>query len=625
MPQESTSFGPVRRHGVQIGGLLATLLVAASVANEQVPRREAFFGDLHIHTAYSLDAFIWQARATPDDAYRFAKGQAIRHMDRLLRLRGPRLDFLAVTDHAEFLGVGASLADPSSLHFDHPDKERLLSLRLDDAFGVLMQLREEGDPLAGPELLVDAWRRSVEAARHHNSPGEFTAFVGYEFTGAPHRNVIFKDGNPPTLPFSALNSERPEDLWHWMDELREGGIEVLAIPHNGNLWIERAWHAYGKGRLTPAQAEQRGRLEPLLEIYQQKGASAAHPLLSPNDEWADFSLRRTYFGRPVLVGTVWRTLLARGMAFEEQFGVNPYRQGAAAGSDNHYAAGSYNQREVTFGGPKSYGAVYPEELGGWENFRTPLRASNTSGGLTGIWAEENTRAALFDAMLRRETFATSGPRITVRLFGGFGLPALLAEADGDAVAAGYRHGVPMGQQLKGDRRDEKAPSFLAWALRDPRSQRLQRLQIVKGELVSAGSGWLYAAAHMVPDGFERLSLVREYRKTGGAEMRERVFDVACSDGGQPDPDTHRCPDNGAAVDLTDCSVSADAGAEALRAVWTDPEFDPNRRSYYYLRVLENPSCRWSTWEAIRHGVSPNPDLPATIQDRAWSSPIWYSP
>lgn len=607
-------------------GLLAALLAAPAAAAEQAPRRQAFFGDLHLHTGFSLDAFAWSVRTTPDDAYRFAKGEPIRHRDgSTIRLRGPRLDFLAVTDHAEFLGVAVSLLDPSNPIFEHPDKKHVLPFaNYGDLLDKMEKLRRDGSSLAAPEVLADAWRRNVDVAERHNSPGEFTAFVGYEYTGMYHRNVIFRGGDQIPLPFSALDSLRPQDLWNWLDKLREAGVDALAIPHMSSDFYERGWHNADAERLTRAQAEQRQRLEPLLEIYQQKGSAAEHPLLSPNDEWADFGIR-ALFDKKDGVGTYWRALLARGMAFDAWLGVNPYRQGAAGGSDSHYAAGQYDERDVTLGRSRASqrrGSVYRPELGGWEGFRTPLRASGGSGGLTGIWAEENTRQALFDAMRRRETFATSGPRITLRLFGGFALASHLADVEDDALA--YLHGVAMGGMLNGsDRRGREAPTFLAWALRDSQSGRLQRLQIVKGELASEGNGWLYATAYAVPDRLVR-GPVRHYRETGGAEARERVYDVACSEGRLPNPNTHRCPDNGAGVDLTDCSVG-DLGAEALRAVWTDPDFDPNRRSYYYLRVLENPSCRWSTWDAIRHGVPPNPALPATIEERAWSSPIWYSP
>ena len=611
------------------GGLLAAFLSAASAASEPAPQRQAFFGDLHIHTMYSMDAFVWNVFATPDDAYRFAKGEALIHRDgRALRLRGPPLDFLAVTDHAEYLGLPGSLLDPASPFFEHPDKKRLLSATLPEVRRELVSLEREGSALLGPELLDDAWRRSVAAAHRHNQPGEFTAFVGYEFTGVVgHRNLIFKDGGPSSPPFSSLDSQRPEDLWRWMDGQRAAGVEALAIPHSGNLFNALRWNAYGGGPVTLAQAQQRRRHEPLAEIYQLKGSSAAHPLLSPNDEWADFSIRRHFRDdRPQGVGAYWRRLLAQGMAFEERLGVNPHRLGAVGGSDSHYAAGAYDERDVNFDrSPQGRGSVFPKDLGGWEGFQTPVKASHGSGGLTGVWAEGNTRAALFAAMRRRETFATSGPRIRLRLFGGFGLAARLADAD-DPAAAGHRHGVPMGQVLHRDGQGPGgAPSFFAWAVRDPGSGRLQRLQVVKGELESAGSEWLYRAAHAAPERVRSLAPVREYLESAGAQVRERVFDLACSDGGRPDPATRRCPDNGAAVNLADCSVSADKGASALQALWTDPDFDPDRRSYYYLRVLENPSCRWSSWEALRHGVPPNPELPPTIQERAWSSPIWYSP
>ena len=611
------------------GGLLAAFVAALCAASEPAPQRQAFFGDLHIHTMYSLDAFSWSVRTTPDDAYRFAKGEALIHRDgRALRLRGPRLDFLAVTDHAEYLGLPGSLLDPAGPFFEHPDKKRLLSATLSEVREELVLLKQEGSALLGPELLGDAWRRSVAAAQRHNQPGEFTAFVGYEFTGVGHRNVIFKGEGPTSLPFSALDSERPEDLWTWLDGQSADGVEVLAIPHSGNLVNQLWWNAYGGGPVTLAQAEQRRRHEPLAEIYQQKGSSAAHPLLSPNDEWAGFSIRRHFQEgeRPWGVGAYWRRLLGQGMAFEERLGVNPHQLGAVGSSDSHYAAGTYDERDVNFGrSPQDRGSVFSEDLGGWEGFQTPIRASHVSGGLTGVWAEGNTRASLFEAMRRRETFATSGPRIRLRLFGGFGLAAQLADAD-DRVAAGYRRGLPMGQVLRrGGQGGGDAPSFFASALADPESGRLQRLQLVKGELESAGSEWLYRAAHAAPERVKGLAPVREYLESAGARVRERVYDLACSDGGRPDAATHRCPDNGAAVNLADCSVSADKGAGALRALWTDPDFDPERRSYYYLRALENPSCRWSTWEALRHGAPPNPDLPPTIQERAWSSPIWYSP
>lgn len=611
--------------------LLAALLAAVSTAaTEEVPQRRAFFGDLHIHTGLSLDAFAWSVRVTPDDAYRFAKGEPIRLRDGgAVQLRGPRLDFLAVTDHAEYLGIPAALADPSSPIFEHADKPQVFPFAsFMDLVERLERLHYDGSSLMTSGAVADAWYRIVDAAQRHNSPGEFTAFVGYEFTGLRHRNVIFKDGDRIPLPFSSVDSNRPEDLWLWLDQQREAGVAALAIPHMSSGILELGWHRTDGGHLTKALAEQRQRHEPLLEIYQQKGSSAAHPLLSPTDEWANFAIRANFDPR-VAVGTYWRTLLGRGMAFEEWLDVNPYRLGAAGASDSHFRGGDfYDEKRHTFAGkPTERGVAHPRELGGWEGFRTPLRASGGSGGLTGIWAEANTRGALFDAMRRRETFATSGPRIAVRLFGGFGLAARLADVvDVDDDAAAYRHGVPMGGTLSAaDRPGEEPPSFVAWALRDPQSGRLERLQIVKGELESAGSWWLYAIAHAIPDRLQRLVPLRQYRRSGGARTQERVFDVACSDGRRPHPHSHRCPDNGAGVDLADCSVAPGLGAEALRAFWRDPDFNPNRRSYYYLRVLENPSCRWSTWESLRHGVSPNPDLPATIQERAWSSPIWYSP
>ena len=575
---------------------------------------------------YSISSFLRRNhRTTPDDAWRYAKGEAIPHpRGGQVKLSAP-LDFLAVTDHADFMGVALpvlGLAHDSPRGYPVSGAVRRAVERLVES-GRLDEVRRR------------AWRRTVEAAERHNEPGRFTTFIGYEWAfhlheANLHRHVVFGGADAPALPFGPRYARGPEDLWDWLDRQRERGIDALAIPHNmdksrGLAFPETGW----TGRpIDRAFAEKRLRNEPVVEIVQEKGVSETHPLLSPDDEWAGFQTFRYYDGRGSPVGDYYRAGLKRGLAIERRIGVNPYRFGAVGGSDSKLGAGAFEEAGFfkTMLEPHERGSAYPEGSGGWEGYRTPRVAAHGSAGLTGIWAEENTRAALFRALRRRETFATSGPRLRVRLFAGFGLAQRLgpsgngpdpgaagrigqsgngsnAVAAGrigrsgngsDPVAAGYAHGVPMGGILTGGA-GGRGPDFFVQAMRDPRSGRLQRAQIVKG--------WL----------------------DGGGEARERVYDVACSGGLAPDPASHRCPDNGARVDLADCSVSRDRGAEELRAVWTDPDFDAGRPAFWYLRVLENPSCRWSTWDAVRAGVEPNPVLPATLQERAWSSPVWYAP
>jgi hypothetical protein len=351
-------------------------------------------------------------------------------------------------------------------------------------------------------------------------------------------------------------------------------------------------------------AEKRMRNEPIAEISQQKGTSETHPLLSPNDEWADFQIVQYYLNRkenknPISIfkGGYYRDALLTGLKMQANGGFNPYQLGAIGSSDSHLSAAPYREDEYFTSRSNSAvarGAAYPnhaDKSESWKDFWTPRQATHGTGGLAGIWAEENTRASLFDAMRRRETFATSGPRIRVRLFGGFDLDESMLSSP-TFVGEAYAKGVPMGGMLTSS--SSSAPSFLVWAMRDPTEGWLQRVQIIKG--------WVE-----------------------NGDANETIYDVGCSDGLKPDPKTHRCPDNGAKVNLTDCSITRDKGAVELSALWRDPEFDPSLQAFYYARVLENPSCRWSTWDALRLDIKPNPDLAATQQERAWSSPIWYTP
>jgi hypothetical protein len=517
-----------------------------------------------------------------------------------------------VSDHAKFIGIFAAQRDPESPTYGDPQASKLLptnAMGQDERSQRLRELEVRQPDFMGPAVSEYAWERIIRAAEQHNEPGKFTAFIGYEYTPTPgnrhlHRNVVFRDGQAPKRPFSSRDSGDPEELWKWLDELRAQGIEALAIPHNMNQSDGLAFQptTFKGAQIDQAFAEMRMRNEPIAEISQQKGTSETHPLLSPNDEWADFQIVQYYLNRtesknPISVfkGGYFRDALLQGLEMQSKQGFNPYELGVIGSSDSHVSAGPYDEDALFSGGrntPQSRGGVYGEDRDSWEGFWTPRQATHGTGGLAGVWANENTRASLYDSMRRRETFATSGPRIRVRLFGGFKLPQGI-EASPNLVELAYTHGVPMGSELPTHATDAPdAPQLLVWAARDPSAGWLQRAQIVKG--------W-------VEDGVSK----------------EAVFDVACADGLAPDATTHRCPDNGATVNLADCSVSRDKGAVELSALWQDPNFVADQQAFYYARVLENPSCRWSTWDAMRLGIAPNPDLPSTHQERAWSSPIWY--
>ena len=575
--------------------------------------RNAYFGDLHVHTMYSFDAFIFGTTSSPDDAYEFAKGGTIIHPAGFDMSLDTPLDFYGVSDHAFYLGVLRQMADPSTEISKHPAAAGMSTLGGSDdrgaKFTAILQFMRSGRGLEinDPVIRKDAWDDIVASANRHNDPGNFTAFVAYEYTasgadrGNLHRNVIFRDDIAPELPFSRLDSSNPEDLWAWMDNNRANGIESLAIPHNSNGSNGSMFMLTDNvGRpIDDAYANLRMRNEPLVEITQVKGTSDTHPALSPNDEWADFEIMpfriaTSLYSEPN--GSYVRQAYLNGLKMQAEGGFNPYKLGVIGSSDTHNASYAGDEDDywskvglrdangvlrgsVPLSEPRANGELYADTY------------FNTWGaaGLAGVWAEENTRAAIYDAFRRKETFGTSGTRMKVRFFAGNDLPEL---DDEDLIGKAYGGGVPMGGDLIANAAE--VPSFIAWVAKDPNSASLQRLQIIKG--------W-------VEDG----------------EAQEQVFDVACSDGGSVDPTSHRCPDNEAQVNLLDCSISEGLGAAELKARWQDPSYDPDQHAIYYVRALENPTCRWSTWDAIRAGVAPRPNLPATIQERIWSSPIWVTP
>jgi hypothetical protein len=617
----------------------ADIIVAHSARNA---RRNVYFGDLHVHTTYSFDAFAFGTTATPYDAYRYAKGEPIKHPGGFdVQLREP-LDFYAVTDHAMFLGLAKEAADTSTefsklsyVEFLHnlnaPENVNIGTLPLRakafSSFLIATLFGLDDGNIDGKlvnNVVRSAWSDTIKAAEQFNKPGEFTTFVGYEFTsstldrGNLHRNVIFRGADKlPAMPFSRFHTTDPEGLWDWMDGLRAQGIETLAIPHNSNGSNGQMFKLvdWAGNPMDHVYTETRLRNEPLIEITQVKGTSETHPALSNTDEWADFAIMPYRIATRLPSepkGSYAREALLNGLAFEDRGITNPYKFGFIGSSDTHTGAtsddetnyfakvglldstsalrGSTPISDETAALVNQTGRANVKEIGGR---MYSLGSSETYGasGLAAVWAEENTREAIYDAFRRKETFATTGPRMKVRFFGGYGFDDTMLE-DQDGISQAYAKGVSMGSNLLGD--GETVPSFMAWAMRDVRSAALQRLQVVKG--------WTVNGEHF-----------------------EKVYDVACSDGGKVDPLNHRCPDNGAKVNITDCSISADVGASALKTVWKDPEFNPNVRAFYYVRVLENPTCRWSTWDAIRAGVPPRPDLKKTIQERAFTSPIWYIP
>jgi hypothetical protein len=602
--------------------------------------RVPLFGDLHVHTTYSFDAYIFGTLATPDDAYEFAKGKPIKHPAGFDVSLDRPLDFYGVTDHGTFLGQVAEAATPGNPYYEAPSSVNVNDInspenltissipRRTEAFGgflintITALMERKLDISYLDSVSRRAWADTVAAAQRHNDPGKFTTFIGYEYTastadmGNLHRNVIFKgNGNLiPSVPYSRANSNDPEGLWQWMDRLREDGIESLAIPHNSNGsdgFMFALEDSFGKS-LTKEYAELRMRNEPIVEITQVKGTSDTHPALSTNDEWADFEIMPFKVATQSISkpkGSYVRDALLEGIKMEKKEGFNPYKFGFIGSSDTHTAASS--QEEDNFFSkigildssaslrgsiPETDSAILESgqpviDLDG-KKYLNSSSITWGAAGLAGVWAEENTRDSIYNAFRRKESFATSGPRMTVRFFAGYDLDTNRIN-DNNLIEYLYTNSETMGADLDGI--GQQTPSFFVWAVRDAFTAPLQRIQIIKGYIDDNGN------------------------------PQEQVFDVACSDGGFPDPETYRCPDNNAKVDISTCAFSEDVGAAELKTFWSDPTFKSEQRAFYYVRALENPTCRWSTWDAVRNNVEPRSDMPKTIQERVWSSPIHYIP
>lgn len=577
----------------------------------RTPTKTALFGDLHIHTANSFDAHILGTVATPHDAYAFARGVTIDNgAGTPITLSGPPLDFYAVTDHGEYLGVIKEMRRRGSDLSKTKTSKSIFGLFAQDRRANFLTVGATvltGDPINDiydRDYMDSIWADTVAAAEHHNAPGTFTTFAGYEYTamvlvtetgGANlHRNVIFKNSAPDRL-FTTLDSTNPEDLWDWMDTQRSAGHDVMSIPHNSNAsnGMMFATTQMDGSRISPAYVDQRRRNESVVELTQVKGTSETHPQLAPNDEWANFEQYRNLIGSAdastIVPGSFVRNALARGLGMDADGIGNPYEVGVIGSSDSHLAGPSLSEEDHFGKFPHDLENVHrrsvPSDLKrGWDaepDVEDELIAARQYGasGLAGVWAEANTREDIFNAMQARETFATSGPRIRVRLFmGDYTATDLTAP---NLLERAYAAGVPMGTKT------DVTGTLMALGYADPQGEPLERMQIIA---------------------------LRE----DGSEM---IYDIACADGAPINPDTHRCTLPEGDVDLSTCTSSG-AGAGELSALWDDPDSRDGERAAYYLRVLERPKCRWSTWDAMRAGTPPSPKMEVTIQDRAWSSAIW---
>jgi len=603
------------------------LMLSFAEREARVPsnaEKDAYFGELHLHTSYSLDAYIFgNTLNDPYVAYRFAKGEEVDMPAGGKKKIIKPLDFAAITDHAEALGEYELCTKPGTPAYDSPT---CTGIRNGDQepFGRIFAgisktpaVREPDICGADGKACVDAvagpWARIQDAAKQNYEPGKFTSFVAWEFSanapeglgGMMHRNVIFAS-DTVTQPFSAFEGTG-EDLQKYLEENCTGDCRVLTIPHNPNFyWGRLYWGKNSDGSdWTQEQLARRARMDRLVEIMQIKGNSECQTGIGTTDEECNFE---TVF-KPCPEGenagcsndnAFVRNGLKKGLVVEAEQGVNPFKQGFAGGTDNHNGTPS-DTTESDFRGhygtndsdPAVRLGLKPNptaEQMGLKGSDDPTRLYNP-GAIAGVWAESNTRPAIWNALYRKETFATSGTRTKIRLMGSFDFPENLHQ-QADWVKQGYALGVPQGGDLKAAP-EGKAPRFVVWAQRDPDSAPLARLQIIKG--------WV-----------------------DGDQTHEMTFDVACSKG-EPDPETHRCPENGATVNLADCSIDQTVGAPELATTWTDPEFKPGERAFYYARVLENPVCRWSMYDAMQLKVDYPADLPKTIKERAWSSPIWYTP
>ena len=606
--------------------LSITVAVSLSLyagASADIPTR-AYFGDTHLHTAFSPDAGLAGTSVGPEGAYRFALGETVTsNTGQQARLKRP-LDFLVIADHAENLGLAQAIvtSDPALLA-DPFGKELHDLMKADkgvDAFNLLVQKMNKGaEAKIQGDMLKNAWDIMMALAEKYNDPGKFTAFIGYEWTSQPggnnlHRVVMFKEDKSTVeavLPFSAFDSEDVEDLWDFMAAYEKNtGGQVQAIPHNGNLSSGTMFlpkHQKTGEPIDADYAKARLRWEPVIEVTQAKGTGEAHPFLSPEDEFAGFeivdstNLGGTVTHTPDMLQYEYaRSALKMGLSLEEEHGFNPFKFGMVGSTDSH--VGFPSTAEDNWWGKAPFVEPSPER---WQDVLIRSSVDSTldltalqlaASGLAGVWAHENTREALWDSIARREVFGTTGTRLQVRVFGGFDF----AEGDlarPDFAEHGYAKGVPMGGDLK-QAPAGKAPAFMMQALRDPDGANIDRIQIVKG--------WLDASG----------------------QTQEKVYDVAWSDSDSRKVGTDgKVPSVGTTVDEKEATYTNTIGAPSLTGYWQDPEFNPKLKAFYYVRVLEIPTPRWLAYDRKNYNlydVMPK-DLLYSSQERAYASPIWYQP
>lgn len=596
-------------------------------ANRRFPTRP-YFGDTHLHTAFSMDAGAFGARLTPRDAYRFARGEQVTSNTGIpVQLSRP-LDFLVVADHSDNMGFFPDLMSGKASLLADPTGRRWYDMIQDGkgndaAMEIIVAFSHNKFPtdlmyFPGTNAYKNAWQQTIDAAEEFNDPGDFTAFIGFEWTSNTggnnlHRNVIFRDnGDKASLvqPFTVYppyGSDNPVHLWEWMANYEEKTSgSVLAIPHNGNLsnGIMFPVETQFSEPVDATYVETRAKWERLYETTQTKGTGESHPFLSPNDEFADFEL----WDKGNLDGSVAKTnemlqyeysreAFKNGLLLEDKLGTNPYKFGLVGSSDAHTGL-------AALGEDNFFGKTVPQEPSPERMTKAFIDNPDTgvkvmdwevgSSGYAAVWAMDNTREAIWDAMHRRETYGTTGSRMIVRFFGGWSFTDADAQSRQPA-AAGYARGVPMGGDLPEAPDGAGAATFLVAALKDPLGANLDRIQIVKG--------WV----------------------DGSGATQEKVFDVAWSGDRQPDPDSGKVPDVGNTVDVASATWTNTIGEPELIAAWTDPEFDPSQRAFYYARVLEIPTPRWTAYDAERFGVTPADGTRMTITERAYTAPIWYTP